>query len=99
MLRFPKSEIRIPNSQFSELPLVFLEEERGVGAAEPKRIRERVLDVGFPRLVGNVVEITIRIRRFVVDGGRHQAVAERQRADGRLDRARGAEQVPGHGLG
>jgi len=96
MLRFPKSEIRIPNSQFSELPLVFLEEERGVGAAEPKRIRERVLDVGFPRLVGNVVEITIRIRRFVVDGGRHDTAFDNKGGNSRFNGTGSTQQVADH---
>ena len=48
-----------------------LENQRGVGAAESERIRERVLDGGFARIVGNVVQIALRIgssRRLIVGG-------------------------------
>src|SRR6185503_3640628 len=34
------------------------EQDAGVVAAEPHRIREGDLHVGFPRLVGDVVEVT-----------------------------------------
>ena len=76
-----------------------LEEQRGVGAAETERIRERVLDLGFARVVRNVIEIALRIGSFLVDRRRQNLIAQRQHADARLEAARAAEQMPGHGLG
>ena len=41
---------------------VSFEDQTAVGAAEAERVRQRVLDVGVPRLVRHVVEIAVRIR-------------------------------------
>ncbi len=70
-----------------------LEEQRGVGAAEAERIRERVFDFRFARLVRNVIEIARRIGIFVVDRRRQNLIAQRQHADARFEAARAAEQM------
>src|SRR5207249_2144346 len=50
---------------------------------------------GFVR---DVIEIAIRVGRFVIDRRRNDVVADGEGADGGLDGAGRAEQVAGHGL-
>src|SRR5215510_8312800 len=45
----------------------FLDHEGAVFRAEADAVAERDIDTGFTRLVGNVVEITIRVRLVEVD--------------------------------
>src|SRR2546426_284208 len=61
---------------FRILPFVFLEQERGVGAAKTEGVRKRVADVGLTRLVRHVIEVAVRIRYFVVDGGRNDTALD-----------------------
>jgi hypothetical protein len=76
-----------------------LEQRAAVVAAEPHRVRQRVLEVvDAPRAFGDVVEVAQRVGLAEVDRRRHDAVAQRERADGGLQRTRGAEQVAGHAL-
>ena len=74
-------------------------EQRGVGAAEPERVRERVGDVGLARHLRHVVEIAVDVRVVEVDGGRQELMMDGEDRDAGLEPARGAEQVPGHRLG
>ena len=47
--------------------------------AEAHRVRERDVDLGAARLVGDVVEVALRVGGAVVDGRRKHALAERER--------------------
>src|SRR5579864_879250 len=53
-----------------------LEDQGCVCAAEAERIRERVLDSRFARLVRNVVQIALRIGILVVHGRRQNLIAQ-----------------------
>src|SRR5206468_446011 len=75
------------------------EHETGVGAAEAERIRERDPDRGAARLVGDVVELAVGVDGVEVDRRRQDRGLERANAQQRLDRACGAEQMPGHRFG
>src|ERR687888_834536 len=70
----------------------------GVVAAEAEAIRDRHADVRVARLVRHVVQVALRVGRLVVDRRRHLAVANGQRREDRLDRARSAEAVTGCAL-
>src|SRR5439155_1567588 len=75
------------------------EGEHGVGAAEAEGVGERGVDAGGPRLARDVVQVAGLVRLLEVDGRRQDAARQREHGVGRLDRARRAEQVPGHRLG
>src|SRR4029077_17979446 len=72
------------------------ENQRSVGAAKSKRIRQRVFEGSFARLVGHIVQIACRVRRFLIDRRRQNLVAQRQHTDAGLEAARAPEQMPGH---
>src|SRR5688572_31953476 len=72
--------------------------ERHVMPAEPETVAERELDVPLCRRIRRVVEITLRIGVRVVDGGWNDAIAYHERAHDELERASGAEHVPGRGF-
>src|SRR5580700_3518817 len=74
------------------------EEQSGIGAAEPERIRQCVLDIGLARLVGHVIEVARRVGMVVVDGGRQDLIAQGEHAYACLETAGTPEQVTGHGL-
>src|SRR5713226_7554104 len=59
-----------PPAPGSWLPFKLLKDQAPVGPPETETVRERVLDLHGPRLVGNVVEIAERVRGFLIDGGR-----------------------------
>ena len=61
------------------------EEKCGIGATESERIRQHVLEIGIPALIGNVVQIAIRIRIFVVDRRRYHLILEGEYADPGFD--------------
>ena len=75
------------------------EHDRCVVPAEAGRVRDGDADVGFACLVRDVVEVALGIGRLVVDRRRQHAFVDRERAEERLDRARGTEGVPGRTLG
>ena len=54
---------------------------------------------GRARGVGDVVEVAVVVGVVEVHRRRHDAVADRQQAGDRLDRAPGGDQVAGHALG
>src|SRR5207245_4550900 len=56
-------------------------------------------DVGFARLVGQIVEGVLRVGVVEVDRGRHQTAVEGQDAGGSLDGAGRAQQVAVDGFG
>src|SRR5579871_3842505 len=45
-----------------------LEQQAAVGAAEAEGIRQRVIQLELARLVGNIIQVALRVRLFVVDG-------------------------------
>src|SRR5438132_79931 len=59
------------------------EDERDVRAAEAEGVGERGVHLHAPRLVRHVVEVAGGIRLVEVDGGRNDAVSERQHRVGR----------------
>src|SRR5947207_3158894 len=75
---------------------VSFEEEGRVGAPKTEGIREGIANGHSARLVWHVVEITVRIRRLVVDGGRNDAPLDNERSDSRFDGASRAQQVSDH---
>src|SRR5271154_1382696 len=66
---------------FTSAPFPSFEDQRGVGAAETKGIRERVMHLGLARVVRDVVQIARGIRILVVDGRWKNLVAQGQHAD------------------
>src|SRR5436190_16015856 len=54
------------------------EDQRAVGAAEPKGVRQRGVDAQRPGDVRHVVEIAVRVGRVVVSRGRSDVVADRE---------------------
>src|ERR1700756_2250690 len=81
------------------LPGPALENQGGVGAAKTERIRESVIHGGLARNVGNVVEITVRIRLFLIDRRRQGLIAQRKNTNAAFKAACAAEEMTGHGLG
>src|ERR1700674_240080 len=73
--------------------------ERGVVAAEPERVREGHLGVRLASLVGDVVQVALRVRVVQVDRRRQQTAVEREHARGGLEGAGGAQQVTVDGFG
>src|SRR5487761_1041575 len=76
-----------------------LDHERGVVTAKAERVRDHHLEVNLARLVGDVVEVAVRVGLIQVDRGREQPTVQGQHAGRGLDRAGRAEQVAVHGLG
>ena len=66
--------------------------------AEAERVREHGVHVLLPGYVGYVVEIAVRVRVLVVNGGMDNPLSDRSYRSNRLDRPRPAERgdaVPG----
>src|SRR5215470_15020949 len=76
-----------------------LENQGGVGAAETERVGEGVLDSGFAGVIGNVVEIALGIRGFLIDGGRKNLVAQGEDANAGFEASGAAEEMAGHRFG
>src|SRR5262249_3745518 len=72
------------------------ENDRSVGAAESKRIGERVSQRHLTRRVGHVVQIATFARLMQVDGGRRHLIAKRQHGEYGLDAAGRSQQMPRH---
>ncbi len=75
------------------------EDQRAVGAAEAEGVREGVVDPGWLRLVGDVVQAALRIELDDVHRGRGDLVLHGQDGDAGFQAAGAAEEVAGHGLG
>src|SRR5690606_11380076 len=74
-------------------------QHRAVGAAKTEGIGQRHVDLHVARLVGAIVQVAFGILVEQVDGRGRDLMVHRQGREDRLDAARGAQQVPGHGLG
>src|SRR3970040_128390 len=70
----------------------------GVVSADPERVGHHGVDVSLTRLVGDVVEVALRIGMLVVDRWRDGTTVDRQHASNELHRPGRAEQVAHHGL-
>src|SRR6476469_1505991 len=81
------------------LRFVLLEEQRGVGAAEPERVRQRVPDRDRTALVWNVIEVALLVGDLEVDRGRSDLMVHGEGRDTCFESAGAAEQVAGHRLG
>src|SRR5271156_4314367 len=68
-------------------PVPALENQGRVGAAEAERIRERVMNLRFPRVVRNVVEVARGVRIFVIDRRRQNLIAQGENPDARFESA------------
>src|SRR2546430_8737108 len=75
------------------------EDEAGVVAAEPERVRDRRLRADLARRARHHVELDVVTQLLEVRGRRHDAVPHREERGNGLHRAGGADQVPGHALG
>src|SRR5690242_4016605 len=75
-----------------------LENQRRVRAAKSEGVRERVLDGSLARFVGNVVQVALGVRCFLVDRRRKDLIAQCEDTDTGLQAPRAAEQMPGHGF-
>ena len=73
--------------------LVFSQHQAGVVAAQSKRIGEYHLRVNLSRGVGHVIQITFRVRRFVIDCRMNRASLDRLDASDGFQRA-GAGSLP-----
>src|SRR5829696_4560253 len=74
------------------------EDERGVGAAEAEGVRQHDVDVALLRRVRHEVDRGLDRRVVEVDRRRRDPVAHGEDREDRLDRAGGAEEVPGRRL-
>src|ERR1700693_2350523 len=72
------------------------ENERTVGATEPKGIGKRVFDRHVARGIGNVIEVAAFARSVQIDGGRRRLIAQRQHREDRFDGSGGSQQMTGH---
>src|SRR5207245_2569488 len=93
-----RAAARAPPPRRDPLLEVLAKDERRVRAAEAEGVRQRDLDVLLARLVRHVVEVAVRIRRFVVDRRRQDAVVQCEHGRDRLHAAGGAEEVARHRL-
>src|SRR5579864_8700990 len=75
-----------------------LEDQRRVGAAESKGIRELVLYFRLARHIGNVIQVALGVRLLEIDGRRQNLILQRQDADSCFQAAGSAEQMSRHGL-
>src|ERR1022692_4051800 len=75
------------------------EGEGGVGAAETEGIVQRDADFLLARFVRHVIQIAFRIGILLVDGGRHDAVFDREHGKHRFNRAGRAERMSRHRFG
>src|SRR5438552_17190653 len=76
-----------------------LEDQATVSAAEAEGVRKRVIDAHGPGLIGHIIEIAIRVRKFVVDGRRRDLIADGERGNTGFHSTRTTEQVTGHRFG
>src|SRR5205807_222224 len=86
------------NCPFLWLTLVFLEEQRSVGSAETKRIRQCVPNISPASLVRHVIEIALGIWNFVINGRRNCSALDDKRRNSRFDGAGSAQKVADHGF-
>src|ERR1022692_1374406 len=78
---------------------IALENQATVGPAKAETVRQRMVDLHGTRLVGNVIQVAVRIRTIVIDRRRRHLIADGEYRDAGLDSAGAAQQVPGHRLG
>ncbi len=55
-----------------------------------------MLNLNGPAMIGNIIQITIRVWNLVVDRGRHHAILDGFDRDNGLYSSGSAKQVPGH---
>src|SRR2546421_1126465 len=70
-----------------------LENQRCVGTAKTKRIRKRILDRRFARVIRHIVQVALGIGSFQIDGGRQNLIAQRQYADACFQTASASKQM------
>ena len=83
---------------YSGLAVKAADDQRDILTAKAKAIGEHMLDTGFTGLVGNVVEIAVRILDFVVDRRWEDAPADGHDTGDQFHRAGGGDQVAEHAL-
>src|SRR3954471_6622208 len=76
-----------------------LEEQGAVRPAETERVAERVFHTRFAGVVGDAIEIALRVLIIEVDGRGQALVAQREHRDAGFESTGAAEQVTSHGLG
>src|ERR1700694_2306811 len=73
-----------------------LKDQAAVGAPKAERIRQRILDLHLPGMIGHIVEVALRVRELVINGRRCDLVAQSQHGDASLQASRATQQVAGH---
>src|SRR6185503_3181219 len=66
--------------------------------AETKRVADRKVDLLLSGLIRNVIEITLGIRRLIMNGGWQNPIAHRLNTKDRLQSTRRAHHMPRHGF-
>src|SRR3990170_6374843 len=82
----------------NRLPFEPAEHEAGVLPPESEAVLQDDPDIGLPLDVGDVVQVALGVRVFVVDRRVDGAGLERLHAGDRLERARRAERMADHRL-
>src|ERR1700722_2356505 len=77
----------------------FAEDQRGVDSAEAERVVQGDVDGLVAADIGDYIEVAGRVGGLIIERRRDMAALDRQRAEDRFDRARGAERMGGEGLG
>src|SRR6266404_838703 len=83
----PTTALKLPECQYR------------VKAPEGERVRNGELRLSLASVVGDNVQVALRIGLAIADGGREHAVAQRQNGGHRLDRSGCPERVSVHRLG
>ena len=79
--------------------LPFLQQQAAVVSAEAQRVAQGVPDVRRTALVGHHIQIAVRVRGLIVDGGGEEAVLQAQGGEDGFHGAGGSQHMSGHGLG
>ena len=77
---------------------VFPYRQHGVMAAKAEGIRENQINLLFARLVGNVIQITLRVGCFIVDGRRQDAIPHYLHTKDGFERTRRTHHMSRHGF-
>src|SRR6202011_1664837 len=75
------------------------EQQSAVGPTKTERVRHGVFHFSFAGLVGDVVQIAVRLGTFQVDGGRQNLIAQRQQSNSGFQPTSSAQQMSSHRLG
>src|SRR5262249_37341437 len=55
---------------------ILFHQQSGIGSTESERVRKRIANPRAPGGIRHIVQVAIRVRFFVVDGGRHYLIKQ-----------------------